>query len=87
MAIHPHPVPWGPLGHPGSSWVILGPWRYSQQLVELCGPRALQLAPQVHQLEEHRLSRPWSLGIPKRRNAQWNPGDGAEMAQSEFQIR
>lgn len=32
---------------------------YSQQLVELCGPRALQLAPQVHQLEEHRLSRPW----------------------------
>lgn len=32
---------------------------YSQQLVELCGPTALQLAPKLHQLEEHRLSRPW----------------------------
>ena len=21
MAIHPHPIPWGPLGSPGSSWV------------------------------------------------------------------
>jgi len=32
---------------------------YSQQLVELCGPRALQLAPKLHQLDDHRLSRPW----------------------------
>ena len=79
---HGHPPPPHPLGSPGVPWVILGPWRYSQQLVELCGPRALQLAPQLHQLEEHRLSRPWSLGIPKRIETRSGIQDGAEMVQS-----
>eukprot|EP00434_Breviolum_minutum_P003727 symbB.v1.2.003281.t1/scaffold184.1/size280901/9 len=32
---------------------------YSQELLELCGTTALHLVPKLHQLEEHRQSRPW----------------------------
>lgn len=47
-----------PTGHPVRA---PGP-RYSQELLELCGTTALHLVPKLHQLEEHRQSRPWILG-------------------------